>query len=175
MKYKSPTLLFPKNNSFGKSPCIGEIDTIMPCKLCDIIIMNRLIENFLSFLRQQQRTLVRMFKLIRQLRLVYKKRKIYLFFQERVAIVPQPGICVKTKNTAGNNCYFNLCKLSEIPAPPPIEEAELTRLVEDEDTDLWRLPMTIGEPRREVDLSGGQCFAVEGGMHILTKNYLLFI
>ena len=92
--------------------------------------------------------------------------KFYLFLTSEadapsVSVVPQPGICVKTKNVSGNNFYINLCKLSEIPTPPPIEETELTRLMEGEDTDLWRVPMSIGRPRREADMSGGQCWAAE--------------
>ena len=78
------------------------------------------------------------------------------------SVVPKPGICVKTKNAAGDKFFINLCKISEIPAPPPIEEKELTRLIETEDyTSLWRVPMSLGTPRQEVDKAGGRCWAAE--------------
>ena len=81
---------------------------------------------------------------------------------QTATVVPKPGICVKTKNAAGNKFFINLCKLAEIPAPPPIEESELTRLIESEDyTNLWRVPMSLGAPRKEADKSGGECWAAE--------------
>ena len=81
---------------------------------------------------------------------------------QSTTVIPKPGLCVKTKNAAGNKFFINLCKLSQIPAPPPIEEAELAKLIEDEDyTSLWRVPMSLGTPRKEVDKSGGECFAAE--------------
>lgn len=81
---------------------------------------------------------------------------------QTATVVPKPGICVKTKNATGNKFFINLCKLAEIPAPPPIEESELTRLIESEDyTNLWRVPMSLGAPRRETDKSGGECWAAE--------------
>ena len=70
-------------------------------------------------------------------------------------VVPKPGMCVKTKNAAGTKFFINLCKLSEIPAPPPIEESELSRIISSEDyTSPWRVPMSLGTPRKEKDKSG---------------------
>ena len=81
---------------------------------------------------------------------------------QTATVVPKPGICVKTKNAAGTKFFINLCKLAEIPAPPPIEESELSRLIESEDySNLWRVPMSLGAPRRETDKSGGECWAAE--------------
>ena len=81
---------------------------------------------------------------------------------QTATVVPKPGICVKTKNASGTKFFINLCKLAEIPAPPPIEESELSRLIESEDyTNLWRVPMSLGAPRREADKTGGECWAAE--------------
>ena len=81
---------------------------------------------------------------------------------QTATVVPKPGICVKTKNATGTKFFINLCKLAEIPAPPPIEESELSRLIESEDyTNLWRVPMSLGAPRRENDKSGTECWAAE--------------
>jgi len=78
------------------------------------------------------------------------------------SVIPKPGMCVKTKNAAGTKFFINLCKLAEIPAPPPIEESELSRIISSEDyTSPWRVPMSLGIPRKEKDKSGGECFAAE--------------
>merc|ERR550519_1148428 len=45
---------------------------------------------------------------------------------------PSPGICVKTKTDGGDKFFINLCKLNEIPSPPPITEQELEDMIEKE-------------------------------------------
>ena len=43
-----------------------------------------------------------------------------------------------------------------------MEENELERMIADEDySNLWRVPMSLGEPRKEKDKSGGECWAAE--------------
>ena len=77
-------------------------------------------------------------------------------------VIPKPGLCIKTKNNAGSKFFINLCKLAEIPPPPPMEESELTRMIETEDyTSLWRVPMSLGAPRKEKDKSGTECSVAE--------------
>ena len=77
-------------------------------------------------------------------------------------VVPKAGLCVKTKNAAGTKFFINICKLAEIPAPPPIEESELAKMIESEDYScLWRVPMSLGAPRSEKDKSGAECMAAE--------------
>lgn len=75
---------------------------------------------------------------------------------------PSPGLCVKTKTDGGEKFFINLCKLNEIPSPPPITEKELEDMIEKEDySNLWRVPMSIGAPRKETDKSGGSCWAAD--------------
>jgi len=77
-------------------------------------------------------------------------------------VVPKPGICIKTKNSNGSKYFINLCKLSEIPPPPPITEDELTKMISEEDySNLWRVPMSLGAPRKEKDKSGAECTVAE--------------
>ena len=77
-------------------------------------------------------------------------------------VVPRPGLCVKTKNAAGTKFFINICKIFEIPPPPPIEESELAKMIESEDYScLWRVPMSLGSPRAEKDKSGTECLAAE--------------
>lgn len=79
-----------------------------------------------------------------------------------VTAVPRPGICVKTRNAAGEKFFLNLCKLAEVPPPPPMEAAELERMIAEEDyTNLWRVPMSLGQPRKEKDKAGAECWAAE--------------
>ena len=43
-----------------------------------------------------------------------------------------------------------------------MEEQELERMIAEEDySNLWRVPMSLGEPRKEQDKSGGECWAAE--------------
>ena len=79
-----------------------------------------------------------------------------------VTAVPRPGICVKTRNAAGAKFFLNLCKLAEVPPPPPMEAAELERMIAEEDySNLWRVPMSLGQPRQEGDKAGSECWAAE--------------
>merc|ERR1719186_534718 len=79
-----------------------------------------------------------------------------------VLATPSPGLCVKTKTDGGEKFFINLCKLNEIPSPPPITEKELEDMIEKEDySNLWRVPMSIGAPRKETDKSGGSCWAAD--------------
>ena len=79
-----------------------------------------------------------------------------------VTAVPRPGICVKTRNAAGAKFFLNLCKLAEVPPPPPMEAAELERMIAEEDySNLWRVPMSLGQPRQERDKAGSECWAAE--------------
>jgi len=79
-----------------------------------------------------------------------------------IMVTPSPGICIKTKTESGQKFFLNLCKLNEIPPPPPITAKELEDVISREDySDLWRVPMSIGAPRKEVDKSGGECLAAE--------------
>ena len=73
-----------------------------------------------------------------------------------VRVTPQPGIVVKTKNVSGQKVFINLCKIAEIPPPPPLAEDDLKRLIAAENYDdfNYRVPMSLGTPRTENDKSG---------------------
>jgi len=79
-----------------------------------------------------------------------------------VSVTPNPGLCVKTKNVAGRKVFLNLCKVSEIPLPPPITEEKLAKIIAEEDYDSdFRVPMSLAGPREERDKSGAACLACD--------------
>jgi hypothetical protein len=49
-----------------------------------------------------------------------------------VAVVPDPGMCVKTKNIAGDKVFLNFCKVHAIPPAKPISENALQDIIANE-------------------------------------------
>ncbi|XP_051789970.1 PIH1 domain-containing protein 1 isoform X1 [Erpetoichthys calabaricus] len=76
-------------------------------------------------------------------------------------IRPEPGLCVKTKCSDGGKVFVNVCQSSQVPAPPPLSEAELIQLLESDDPSSFRVPMSLGEPHAEVDNSSQGCTAYD--------------
>jgi hypothetical protein len=52
-----------------------------------------------------------------------------IFFQ----VTPEAGMCVKTKNIAGEKVFVNICKIQEIPPAPPLSEEKLQEIILSED------------------------------------------
>ena len=50
-----------------------------------------------------------------------------------VTIVPDTGLCVKTKNIAGKKFFINVCKINAIPPARPISEEALQDIIASED------------------------------------------
>lgn len=79
-----------------------------------------------------------------------------------VQVCPDPGMCVKTKNVAGQKVFVNLCKIQEIPPARPISEERLQEIILSEDySSDYRVPMSLGAPRTEKDKSGKDCVACD--------------
>lgn len=91
-------------------------------------------------------------------------------------ISPQPGFCMKTvKVPEGSNpwanssgwppgaekVFLNICFSEKLPDPPDVSEEKLVELIqvtEDaEGAEGFRIPMSLGEPRAELDKSGKGC------------------
>jgi hypothetical protein len=48
-------------------------------------------------------------------------------------VTPEAGMCVKTKNIAGEKVFVNICKIQEIPPAPPLSEEKLQEIILSED------------------------------------------
>lgn len=79
-----------------------------------------------------------------------------------ISVIPDPGLCVKTKNIEGQKVFVNVCKVEAIPPAKPISEEALQAIIvsEDYETD-FKIPMSLGGPRKEKDKSGKECFACD--------------
>lgn len=77
-------------------------------------------------------------------------------------VTPIPVFCVKTKNLDDNEKVFlNFCVCDELPAPKDISELELAEILESEDPGSFKIPLSLGEARRETDKSGVPCTAYD--------------
>lgn len=52
-----------------------------------------------------------------------------------ITVVPDPGMCVKTKNINGEKVFINFCKVLSIPPAKPISEEALQDIIANEDYD----------------------------------------
>ncbi|CAK1601250.1 unnamed protein product [Parnassius mnemosyne] len=70
-------------------------------------------------------------------------------------VKPRPGFCVKTFTKPDNKKVFvNICLTEAIPCPRDITNDELMQILSSDDPSSYRVPMSIGEGRTELDKSG---------------------
>uniref|UniRef100_A0A8C4S999 PIH1 domain-containing protein 1 n=1 Tax=Erpetoichthys calabaricus TaxID=27687 RepID=A0A8C4S999_ERPCA len=103
--------------------------------------------------------------------------KLQIFFSFTLTVTPVSfvilGLCVKTKCSDGGKVFVNVCQSSQVPAPPPLSEAELIQLLESDDPSSFRVPMSLGEPHAEVDNSSQGCTAYD--VNPCFKQYFIFL
>lgn len=92
-----------------------------------------------------------------------------------IKVTPHPGLCVKSKNIEGDKVFINICKIMEIPPPPPLTEDKLKEIIATEDysTD-FRVPMSLGGPRQEKDKSGSACLACDVAINTVWFDDVMF-
>ncbi|CAF0810607.1 unnamed protein product [Adineta steineri] len=79
---------------------------------------------------------------------------------ERLAIKPEPGCCLKTKRIdaeTNEKVFINVCTSTQINAPREITEEELIEIVKSEDPGRYRVPISLGEPVADLDKHGQAC------------------
>jgi len=92
-----------------------------------------------------------------------------------IKVTPNPGLCVKTRNVEGGKVFVNVCKIQEIPPPPPLTEDKLKEMIANEDySSDFRVPMSLGSPRQEKDKSGGECLACDVAINAVWFDDVMF-
>ncbi|XP_071439466.1 PIH1 domain-containing protein 1-like [Hetaerina americana] len=74
-------------------------------------------------------------------------------------IKPIPGFCVKLRKstTDRGKVFINICKTDQIPAPEDKSESELMEILKSDEPSTYRVPMSVGEERPDIDKSGNPC------------------
>lgn len=80
-------------------------------------------------------------------------------------VVPLPGFCVKLKMSDGEKVFINVCHSDNVPPAVDLTEDELLKVLESDDLTQFRIPMSLGEPRAEMDRSGGGCTVYDVIVH----------
>ncbi|KAL1498300.1 hypothetical protein ABEB36_009119 [Hypothenemus hampei] len=81
-------------------------------------------------------------------------------------VKPHPGLCIKAKEISSDvKVFVNICTTDAIPPPKDISETELEELIEGEDASDFRVPMSIGEIRKEKDKSDNDAKVVDIAIH----------
>jgi hypothetical protein len=84
------------------------------------------------------------------------------------SFIPEPGFCLKTKNSKNDKIFINICKSSIIGAPKDISEEELLKIIDNQNQSAiedaafnFRIPMSLGEPHDELDNNGNGCIVYD--------------
>lgn len=83
-----------------------------------------------------------------------------------IPVIPEPGFCVKTKETTTNSKLFiNICYTDVIPPPNDISEEELMLICKSEEISSFKIPMSIGEINSEKDKHGDDVKTTDVAVH----------
>lgn len=83
-------------------------------------------------------------------------------------VEPKPAFCVKFKDVKSGKVFVNFCVCEELPAPVTMDEDRLAEIIESDDPGSYRIPLSIGDPRIELDKSGDTCTAIDA---IINANF----
>ncbi|XP_020294010.1 PIH1 domain-containing protein 1-like [Pseudomyrmex gracilis] len=67
-------------------------------------------------------------------------------------VTPTPGICVKARTISNEKIFVNVCISDKIPPPKDLSDAELLKIIDNENTN-YMIPLSIGAERMEMSKS----------------------
>ena len=89
---------------------------------------------------------------------------------DRVEFVPKPGYVMKLRNKKEEKVFINVCTSEKVPAAKEISDEELVKVLQSVDPTKYRVPMSLGEPRVEVDNRGqGDLLCLYRAVHVVVR------
>ena len=83
-----------------------------------------------------------------------------------VNIRPTPAFCLKTKSVdKGEKIFINVCTSEEMKAPRDVTDEELLEIIKKQDASQFRVPLSLGEPRTELDRAQNACTVYDIVVH----------
>ncbi|XP_026465543.1 PIH1 domain-containing protein 1-like [Ctenocephalides felis] len=81
-------------------------------------------------------------------------------------VKPSPGLCVKTHTIPDNKKVFvNICQTDAVPPPKDITTDELLDILGSMDADSYKIPMSIGEPKNDIDNKKQSVIVIDIAIH----------
>ncbi|KAB0790436.1 hypothetical protein PPYR_15192 [Photinus pyralis] len=81
-------------------------------------------------------------------------------------VIPEPGFCVKTRETTtSTKLFINICYTDAIPPPNDISEEELMLICKSEEISSFKIPMSIGDIISEKDKNGDDVKTTDVAVH----------
>lgn len=76
------------------------------------------------------------------------------------------GLCVKTHTIPDNKKVFvNICQTDAVPPPKDITTDELLDILGSMDADSYKIPMSIGEPKNDIDNKKQSVIVIDIAIH----------
>ena len=83
-----------------------------------------------------------------------------------ISILPTPAFCLKTKAIQSNEKIFiNVCTSDAMKKPRDVTDEELVEIIRTQDSSQFRVPLSLGEPRTELDRSNNACVVYDVIVH----------
>ena len=83
-----------------------------------------------------------------------------------ISIIPSPAFCLKTKSNLSNEKIFiNVCTSDAMKKPRDVTDDELVEIIRTQDSSQFRVPLSLGEPRTELDRSNNACVVYDVIVH----------
>ncbi|KXN83983.1 PIH1 domain-containing protein 1 [Leucoagaricus sp. SymC.cos] len=82
-----------------------------------------------------------------------------------IDLTPTPGFCIKSTvvNPATLKVFINICYDKNVPPPPPADEEIIKRAMtaQDDNEDLYHVPVVVSHPREDKDKAGNPSLVID--------------